>query len=354
MLLDRKKSKAIFIFVLALTFSLSILGYCYFHNSKSKFFRGTELRGAALGLSDSLGLPTSIIFNSEKLFILDSSPVNDDNHIRVFDPNTSKFITSFGKSGSGPGEYEGLWSISQKITNKNILILYDLIGLRITALNINSINNIFIDTILTFKEGTPLSPAWLNDSTIISNGGSLKRGRYAEYCIDGSLKKYVGQILPGKKPETPTPIHSEASIGKLKVTPDGKHIVLVSLNSDYLDIFDDTGNLVKRVEGPKGLDPQYKIKSINGEPKLSYADVHIILCYIDVTVTNNRIFALYSGEELQGATGGSIIHVFDIDGTFVKTYTVKEKLGGICIDSHRNLLYGIQNEPLPDIVVYEL
>ncbi|KAF0147909.1 MAG: hypothetical protein FD143_2992 [Ignavibacteria bacterium] len=350
----KKNSQKIFIAIISLLLIISSLIYLLTDRSRAKYFTGTELKATNLELSDSLGLPTNIAYINKALFIIDASPISNDNQVKVYDPYINKYITSFGKNGSGPGEYTGLWSISQKVNDENILVLYDLVESRITMLQINNLNNVKIDTMITLKEGTPLSPVVVNDSTIFSNGGSLKKGRYAEYDFNGNLKEYVGELLPGKRTEVPVPIHQEASIGKLKVSPDGKHIVLTSLNSDYIDIYNNIGSLVRRIEGPKKLNPQYNIKIIDGKPKLTYANTKTILCYIDATLTNNRIFALFSGEELHGATGGSIIHVFDMKGDFVKTYTVKEKLGGICIDHQNKRLYALQNEPVPDVLMYNL
>lgn len=348
------KKKVIISFSI-LFFSTLFFIVIFFKGNKSNYFKGRLLIGESFEQQNVLGRPSDILYTDGKLIIFDRAPINDGNQVSVYNPKTHKLLYSFGRKGSGPGEYQGLWSLDRRVTNENKITLLDLILSRYTVLDITNLSKVEIDTMITLKEGEAYCPVFVNDSSIVSIGGLLKQGRFAEYGLDGNIRKYSGELLPGKKPETPIPIHQRASIGRLKVTPDGSKYVISAMESDYIDIYKNDGTLIKRIEGPLGLSPQYMVKWMDGVPYLAFDREKGVYCYLDIALSNDRIYALYSGEQSKSPeVAGRYLHVYNMEGRFIETLKLVNKLGRISFDPLKRQLYGIQVSPLPEIFMYQL
>lgn len=347
--------KKIIIIFSILSLSMLFIIIVFFNNNKSNYFKGRLLIGKSFHQQNVLGRPSGILYSAGKLIIFDRSPISDGKQVSIYNSETHKLLYSFGRKGSGPGEYQGLWSIDRKVANENKITLLDLILHRYTILDITDSTKIEIDTMITLKEGEAYCPVFVNDSTIISIGGLLKQGRFAEYGLDGNIRKYLGELLPGKKSETPIPIHQQASIGRLKVTPDGSKYVICAYESDYIDIYNNDGTLKKRIEGPLGLPPQYKVRWIAGEPNCAFDQEKGVSCYLDIALSNDKIYALYSGEPSKNPeVAGRYLHVYNMEGRFIETLIVDNKLRKISYDPFKRQLFGIQVSPLPELYMYQL
>lgn len=341
------------IIIIILILGLSI--YYIAFPSNSKYFNYIKVKGKRFNHEKFLGRPYGIVISKNNLIIYDDSPL-DSNRIKIFDIKTGKIYSSLGKIGKGPGEYLGLWSIDKAVDNDNKICLMDLSLLRYTILDITNPQNVKIDTIINFKEGDPYCPVYYyNKSKIISIGGSLKKGRIGVYNLNGDIIDYKGQLLPNRNEEIPIQIHQQASLGRLKVTPDGKKIVICSLHSDIIDIYNDSLCLIKRFKGPLEVELQYNVKSLNGNMILSYDEDKSMVCYLDIALTNDRIFALYAGVPISDRKYESnILHEYNMDGELVNSFELDHNLVRISVDNNNNLLYGIQFNPLPEIYIYKI
>lgn len=340
----------ILIFAVGLIFLTLILP-----NDKPDFNKGRFLKGKKFRAQDSFGKPFGILYLAGRLIIYDDSPISDENQVRIYDVNSFKLLSSFGKHGSGPGEYRGLWAIDRSPKYENKITLHDVSLLRYSVIEISNPNKVKIDTMITLKEGDPYCPVFVNDSIIISPGGTLKEGRFAAYDLLGNIKGFYGEPLPGKDLKTPMPIHQQASIGRLKVTPDGSKYIISAQYSDLIDVYNNNGVLLKRISGPLNMYPKYNVKTYNNYPRLSHDKKDAITGYMDIALTNDKIIALYSGIPLeQNEFDCKFLHVFSMKGELLETVILDHKLVRITLDAKNNRLYGIQFSPIPEIYMYQL
>jgi len=90
-------------------------------------------------------------------------------------------------------------------------------------------------------------PIMLDDSTIFSLGLELFSGRFALYDNLGNMVKTLGEIPPGKEKDTPIPVHHQACKGLMRITPDGKKIIISYQFADLIEIYDAEGIVLKRI-----------------------------------------------------------------------------------------------------------
>jgi hypothetical protein len=81
-------------------------------------------------------------------------------------------------------------------------------------------------------------------------------------------------------------------------------------------------------------------------------------CYLDLAVTDNNVYALYSGRTFKDyrmqVNEGEIIYVYDWQGTLQKVYKLDVPITKFCIDDHEKKIYATANMPEPTIVSFAL
>jgi hypothetical protein len=303
---------------------------------------------------DSLGLPAEILVMDTVLLIRDIKPLLNENWIQTYSLK-GRFISSFGKKGKGPNEMIGAWKIDTDISYNNHFWVYDLVLKRITEFSIDSL---LPNKFITLKEGAPYNPVIVSNNLFISPGLGLFNGRLAFYDSVGLILREVGVIPPGLEEKTPIPIHQDAYQSRLKKTPDGSYVVLAVRFADQLEIYKSSGDMMKRIYGPKKSNPVYNVKSDGVNPIMVLNSKKAIMGYIDVSLSQNKIYALYSGRNLneykENASYGNTIHVFNLNGNLLNVYKTEEDLIGIAVDVNDTKMFAIQHKPKVLILTYNL
>ncbi|MFZ1288464.1 MAG: BF3164 family lipoprotein [Melioribacteraceae bacterium] len=325
-----------------------ILNNC---SNNSKFEKSTELRAEEIIDGDSLGFPFEIISMNDLIIILDKKPLIDNSTIKVYDHNYH-LITSFGKRGKGPGEYLQPVDLTKSIGIDYEFTLYDFSNLRLTNYKIDRNYQFHIKNIYPLKGGMPYQAVFTNDKIIVSLGLGLEYNRIAIFDTNGTIKKTIGEIPPGKEKNTPVPLHLQAYKGKLRLSPDGKYYVISAQYSDYIDILNKAGNLKKRIIGPLDKEPEYDVVSAGEIPVMALDTKKCIYGYLDIAVNDEFIYALYSGNQFSDHKyEGNFIHVYDFNGQLKKNYKLTESIVDFDIDFHNAIIYGIKINP--NIKVYK-
>ena len=189
--------------------------------------------------------------------------------------------------------------------------MFDVANHRLTVFTFDtSKSKIAIKKMLNLKHGFPYCPIFLNDTTIISLDYEISNGtRFSVFDSSGVFKKYSGKILSGKPKNVPANIHQRAAKGIIRVSPGGKKIIVSSTFSDIIDVFDAEGNLLNSFFGPLKQFPMYEVDVLSEGPIMRFAD-NAIKGYVDIEVTDNKIFALFSGKSLD-SNYCNYIHVFN-------------------------------------------
>lgn len=143
---------------------------------------------------------------------------------------------------------------------------------------------------------------------------------------------------------------------EITVSPDGGHIAAVCQSLEFIDIYDADMTLIRRLQGPQGIDPSVKtIKTPVGVS--SYLDPMYFI--FSGAVSNDRQFMVgYIGVCVQnesdfGEQVGSVLS-FDWKGRPQKAYDFESDIVSFDMDWKNNVMYCIENRPEPEIVAYRL
>lgn len=337
------------VIILALFFLYNI-----FFNKSTSFKKEFTLLRQVSEFGDSLGSPSRLIVLDSTIIIIDNKPLTGFSSVQAYGAS-GIYLRSFGRQGQGPNEMLSPWQIFIDPANKNNFWIFDLALYRLTEFSLNGKEN---NKFITFKGGMPYSPILLKNGLIESPGFSLTKGRLAVYDTSGKMLKIIGEIPPGKKENVPVPVHQVAFQSVLKVKPDGSLLVLAVRYADMLEIYKPDGTLVKRVHGPVNKNPIYNVDLVNGSPVMAIDTKNSIIGYTDIALTNNYIYALFSGRTIneyhQKAPYGNHVHVFNWKGEILKVYKTDSDLLTIAVSNDENRLYAVQDYPKVSIVVYSL
>ena len=284
--------------------------------------------------------PFRINYTNGKLIIIETSATPFFHILDVNNPAAQ--ISSFGKLGRGPYEYEGPYSISANcLQNECVLFIYDIIlqrgfkylssknfaGLKTDSnfiLNFNSISGSIIDLIIQ------------NDSTFVGTG-IYNEGRLQYFNKKGDSFKLSG-IIPNDGTDSPPFILSQAFMGRLVSNPQTKELAIASLYSDKIEIYKMDGTQKRLLLGPDYFNPIYELDTRASVPRMS-SDGKMRLGYTDICSTyDDSFFALYSGktrDELEISGTGRYLLKFNWKGILLNTYKLPFYASNIaCSDSN--------------------
>ncbi|WP_339865977.1 BF3164 family lipoprotein [uncultured Algoriphagus sp.] len=108
---------------------------------------------------------------------------------------------------------------------------------------------------------------------------------------------------------------------------------------DIIEIFDLNTNKSKFIKSPKNIENKL-ITGINGELALERGGA-ARECFVDVTYSDNYIYALFSGNEdkTQGAYLSDIIYMFDWNGIPIKQINIDRKIMSISVNTDDKRIY---------------
>lgn len=136
-------------------------------------------------------------------------------------------------------------------------------------------------------------------------------------------------------------------------SPDKKILVSVTQFGDRLDIYSMASQKHIGKLGGDG-EPQFKVS-----PE-GYGLLAGRICYYDVQVTDNYIYAIYDGRKFKDIMkladaykqGGRILRIFTHEGNVVKTLVLDRPITGIYVDEAAGLLFGMDVNADEQIVKY--
>ena len=311
-----------------------------------------DLKGEMFIGSDSLGNPTDIAVGEKFVFIGDPQAAHS---VAIFDNESGDFVTQTGVKGEGAREISFLRSMNFK-PGSDAGWIYD------PPMTAKYLENTAITSrsLQLTGGGFPIDPVWVAGDTIISSG-LYESGRLGLYAPNGEFVRTLGP-LPEGDPDIPLSVLQYAYEAILKTNSTGTRIVAASLNTDRIEIFD-TSRMLHLVRGPGFHEPLFSVVAPafdGGEPR-TYIESETTQGYVSVTVTDQFIFALYSGRtrawvRSQGyySPPGRTVVVFTWTGTPVGLLELQDGAVNIGVARDGQYIYAIYRRPLPMVLRYEV
>ena len=303
-----------------------------------------RLDGAVLHESDALAAPSRIEVAGPRLILADDF---GDRAVRVLRRSDGSLERSFGRRGRGPREFETVMSIDV-LDPAGRLMLHDPVLQRVT----------WVDLTADFEDGEWVADRSLRlmaDAMILEAGwtpdgflgiGAFTDGRIAHLGPEGRLLRISGS--PAVRPAEVAPTVWQRSYqARMAASPARTRWAVAQRFADRIDVYDARGERVASGERLMGFGPE----DLRDEDSR-----RVRFGYIDVTATDQRIFALFSGRtRAEGdANFGDRVHVFDWDGRLVDVWVLDSRLVALAVEPSGSTLYGIRHEPRPAVVAYAM
>lgn len=195
-------------------------------------------------------------------------------------------------------------------------------------------------------------------NNFVISTGFYEDGRYLLYSLeDGSTRYYLSYPdcldYPDLQEKTKGMLYAS---GILRIRPDGRAFVCADMYSGVIDFCRITPGNIERVKLQRLSYPRVKI-SETPEPRVLYSRENRF-GFIDIAVTPERVYALYSGKTYarnrQGAFKSNRLLEYDWEGNLIQSYEFDVALTGIAYDQEEELLYGITGDTPMSLVSLRL
>lgn len=212
-------------------------------------------------------------------------------------------------------------------------------------------------TVIRLPEDRQHLIAAKGDGYVVATG-LYEEGRYLLYSpADGSARYYLSYPecpdYPGLQEKTKGMLYAS---GILRLRPDGRAFVCADMYSGVIDFcrLSDAG--IERVKLVYLSYPEVAVTETPVTRVLYSRDNHF--GFMDLAVTSDRIYALYSGRVYgrngEGALGGKQLLEYDWEGNLLKNHELEVPLSKIAYDPEEELLYGLVNNTDVSLVKLEL
>ncbi|MXZ05862.1 MAG: hypothetical protein F4Y90_10360 [Rhodothermaceae bacterium] len=189
--------------------------------------------------------------------------------------------------------------------------------------------------------------------------GMFEDGRLAVYDSDGLFRRFIGSSPPGD-PEVPVPVRQHAYEAIVQTNSAGSLIAIASKNTDLVEIFSTEG-LLHSIRGPGFDEPAYTLYGDDEGNQWLGLDDETIKSYVSVSVTDDLIFALYSGlpfEDLKKSSWFSsparTVYVFSWSGTPLAALEIEYGALKISVSADGQDLYALYHRPVPSVMHYKV
>ena len=307
--------------------------------------------------SDRLGMPYRLAVVGDHVVIIDLAA---DSAMHVVHRRTGAFVRSFGRQGEGPGEFKTVWSLDPVAGSTHELWVYDAGLNRSTYVDLR--DGFFEQERLGERMITFVSVASLTGPVRTSRNqflslGLFPEGRLGVFGEDGRQAGTVADLPPGAEELAPN-IRQHAYQATLLAHPDRHLLAAATRHASRLEIYRSDGSVVAHTEGPLAVAPDYR-RSEGGPRSRFVMSKDARFGYVDVAVSRDFIFALFSGrsrESFRGisATLARYVHVFDWAGEFRGALRLETDAISIAVDDAAATLYAVEHEPAPAIAAYDL
>ncbi|GHT71287.1 hypothetical protein FACS189455_2730 [Bacteroidia bacterium] len=323
--------------------------------------------------SDLLLSPVALELEGKLMIALD---VRSPQMFSLIDLITNTIKRSWGRKGTGPGEFVGVLDFYKNYKNTGINA-WDPMNQRLNFCSFEQISNkdtvIFIDLFEGMKEIKTRNifeefysnVLQLDETEFLAFGNKDGAKRFTMIDIKNNQKTGTGEFPKQDDHQDVMPIfRDQAYNGCIRYNKKQNKVVYVSYNSEMFEIFnvEDSGLILKY--GNYTTIPEYALKDNGQGPNILVEKFSNGKgCYVAMSVTEEKIFILYQRYE-EGASDKDIekltsrdadeILVFDWDGKPLQMYKLDCMVEEIEYDKNKNRFYAIRSKPDPEIVYFDL
>lgn len=236
-------------------------------------------------------------------------------------------IDSFGREGDGPGEYRGAGSIDPFADGS--FAIHDVRLQRRTLYDGGE------PEILRYANALVLEAVETADGFIATG---MFDGRLGHFTDAGELERESGSL-----PTEPESIGQTMGVqASIRMSPSRDRFALLPRYYSQLEIFDARGAKTATATPDLPMQIAPTVQETPNGPRLSPGS---LIAYADISVTDERIYALFSGSR---SSFGRKVYVFDWTGVHLETITLDFDALAIAVWKDRRL-YAIAHEPVPAI-----
>jgi hypothetical protein len=313
------------------------------------------LRGTVLTDTTSLAVPTDLLVDEGKLVVHDTRGANV---VRVFDLQ-GRAVAEAGREGSGPSEFVDPMGVARRPGRPGEFWVYDGRLARLTPFKVSELAGGRTASAAPLRLSSGLvieTPLWLDDTTVVALNPMIKtgEGRFVIFGPDGVARGTVGDPPPGDT-RTLTPfIRQQLYGGRMAAHPTRPEFVVASHYAGRLEVYGRDGKLVRGFQVPDAFEPDVRPAPdhVNFLPNDGFR-----VGYVDVAVTADRIYALFSGrldKDEGDAFFGDQVQVFDWQGNLLQVLKLDSSVLRIALDPQAATLYAVRHDPYPQVVSYRL
>jgi len=266
------------------------------------------------------------IYTSDSLVIIKDGQSNDM-LLTIIDIQTLKTKGQIAKFGPGPDEVAVPGAVFIDRDNKSISI-FDYGQLKISSYNIDSalVMDKYCPTTISNFNNQQFPDRYVHVNDTLGFARSI--------TIDPKKKGYTQgicryNITTGELTDISGPSRMEGLKSLFGISVADRIIAEGATNNDILNIYDFNGRLLHEIKGP-----DYEPQVVKG--KVFFREIKVIPDYI---------LAAYSGRASgENAYSADRIHVYNHDGSYVKTLIIGKDITDMAYDNTSNRLFCIFND----------
>lgn len=250
------------------------------------------------------------------LMIVDYKSI--DKLIHVFDKKNFKWLYSFGDMGQGPNEISSIGTIAWNNDTHEIYVM-DNAQRKLLSYNADSlsVNHQHLPSLKLKLSGTtiPDDLYYINDTLSYGSFVKLTESSFLQtagkWNMDNGNIDFIDYVHPADKKK------------RIAFSVSTKHdrIVECSRRYDLMSLYDTDLKLLCNIYGPNWDE--------DGDRKEHFSNV---------AICGDKIVASYIGEDWQRNDGAKQLHIFTIDGDYIKTLYLDRKINRLCYDEDNNRL----------------
>jgi len=299
-----------------------------------------------------IGSPVDIQKDGDCLIVLD---YQHDSLFHRIDLKGNCYMGMFGTKGQGPDDF--IYPSSLNVFGDGCFSCYD-VGDRELNLICLDMNKVKVSKLLNYRKMMTFDVVPLSEKLFIVNG-ETDGAMFALVDKDGKVLS-VSDEYPYKddaEKSISSRFRAMAYQGSLRVNPNGYFAYAMS-SAKQVHLYKVENEKIKKVgeviDGYGHYEPNTRLGDGYGVAH----DGKSPECYKDLAITDDYVYALYSGRTFQeykmSAYDCETIYVYDWTGKLVKTYHLDVPVTQFCIDEEANVIYATANVPDPTIVRFEL
>ena len=314
-----------------------------------------RLRHEVLNIPEMLiGSPGDILKDGDCLIVLD---YQGDSLFHRIDLKKNRYMGMSGVKGQGPNDF--IHPSSLKSMGKGRFSCYDAGKREVKMESFNQDHGTLeVSKLLKNDKFMTFDMVPLSENLFIDNGetdGAMfalvnKKGEVLSLSDGYPYKDEAEKQIPDR-------FRAMAYQGTLRVNPNG-YFAYATGHAKQIHLYKVENEEIKKVGEVIDGYAHYEPNTSNAG---GYGVAHngkYPECYMDLTITDDNLYALYSGRSFQEYKMGifecETIYVYDWSGNLIKTYQLDVPITQFCLDEEAKVIYATANIPDPMIVRFNL